>query len=66
MLDKSENNTERFDYMHPDVAAGLPHFDVPLIRATAENFAEYGTIVTDFMNHRVPITKWPHSRWHLA
>ena len=51
---------ERFDYMNPDVPANLPHFEIPLIKATPENFAEYGTIVTDFMNHPVPITQWPH------
>ena len=54
---------KRFDFMNPDVALGLPHFDMPLIRATPENFAPYGTIVTDFMNHPVPITKWPHTGW---
>jgi len=57
------NNTKRFDYMNPVVPKDLPHFDVPLIKATAENFAEYGTIVTDYANHPVPIVPWPHSGW---
>ena len=55
------DSNQRFDYMNPDVPANLPHFEIPLIRATPENFAEYGTIVTDFMNHPVPITQWPHA-----
>lgn len=54
---------QRFDFMNPDVPPGLPHFEIPLIRATPENFAPYGTIVTDFMNHPVPITQWPHTGW---
>ena len=57
------NNTKRFDYMNPVVPKDLPHFDLPLIKATAENFAEYGTIVTDYANHPVPIVPWPHSGW---
>jgi len=56
-------NTQRFDFMNPDVPAGLPHFEIPLMRATPENFAPYGTIVTDFMTHPVPITQWPHTGW---
>jgi ureidoglycolate hydrolase len=51
------------DFMNPVVAAGLPHVDVPIIRATAETFADYGTMVTDFMNHPVPLTTWPASGW---
>ena len=61
MLDRSavmtRDNSQRFDFMNPDVPAGLPHFEMPLIRATPENFAPYGTIVTDFMNHPVPVTQ---------
>lgn len=61
-----QNPEQRFDYMNPDVAADLPHFEIPLIEATAESFAGYGTIVTDFMNHHVPITRWPHTGWRLV
>ncbi|NIZ61263.1 ureidoglycolate hydrolase [Sedimentitalea sp. CY04] len=57
------SDDERFDYMNPDVAAGLPHFEVPLVRATPESFAGYGTIVSDHTTHQVPITKWPHNGW---
>lgn len=57
------DNNQRFDFLNPDVPAGLPHFDIPLIEATAENFAAYGTIVTDYANHPVPITTWPHQGW---
>ena len=56
-------NSQRFDFMKPDVPPGLPHFQIPLIRATPANFAPYGTIVTDFMNHPVPVTQWPHTGW---
>lgn len=51
------------DYMNPDVPKDLPLFEMPLIRATPETFAGYGTIVTDFANHPVPITQWPHTGW---
>ena len=54
---------KRFDYMNPTVPDGLPHFEVPLVKATAENFAAYGTIVTDYTKHHVPIVPWPHSGW---
>ncbi|MCP4237077.1 MAG: hypothetical protein GY770_26435, partial [Aestuariibacter sp.] len=54
------DSNQRFDYMKPEVPINLPHFEIPLIKATPENFAEYGTIVSDYMNHPVPITQWPH------
>ncbi len=53
----------RFDYLNPDIPVGLPHFEIPLIRATAENFADFGTIVHEYQNHPVPIETWPHSGW---
>lgn len=55
------DDEERFDYMNPIVPAGLPHFEIPLIKATVENFADYGTIVTDYETHPVPIVTWPHT-----
>jgi ureidoglycolate hydrolase len=58
-----EDNDARFDYMNLEVPAGLEHYEMPLIRATAETFVPYGSIVTDCMNHPVPITKWPHTGW---
>ena len=59
----SPNNDVRFDYMNPQVPEDLPHFEIPLIKATPENFAAYGTIVTDYEKHPVPIVTWPHSGW---
>lgn len=59
----TRDNEQRFDFMNPEVPADLPHFEIPLLRATPDNFAPYGTIVTDFMNHPVPITQWPHTGW---
>lgn len=53
----------RFDYLNPDVPAGLPHVQMPLVRATAETMAGYGTLVTDPDTHHVPITTWPHTGW---
>ncbi|MCC7045867.1 MAG: ureidoglycolate lyase [Alphaproteobacteria bacterium] len=53
----------RFDYMNPRIAAGLPHVKMPLVRATPDSFAPYGTIVTDFKNHKVPVEIWPHKGW---
>lgn len=57
---------KRFDYMNPQVPAGLSHFEMPLVRATPETFAGYGTVVTDFATHPVPITKWPHTGWRTV
>ncbi|MFT5001440.1 MAG: ureidoglycolate lyase [Paracoccaceae bacterium] len=54
---------EAIDYLNPDVPANLPHFEMPLIPATVENFAPFGTLVTDYRSHKVPITQWPHSGW---
>ncbi len=55
------DRAKRFDYLNPKVASGLHLFDIPLIKATAENFVDFGTIVTDYKNHDVPITIWPHT-----
>jgi len=59
-------NSQRFDYMNPDVPTGMPHFEIPLVTATAESFADYGTLVTDYKNHPVPITQWPHTGWRTV
>ena len=34
-----------------------------MIRTTEESFAGYGSIVSDFANHKVPVTQWPHKGW---
>ena len=52
-----------FDYMNPDIPAGLKHVEMPLVRATAENFRDYGTIVTDPTCHPVEIVTWPAGGW---
>jgi ureidoglycolate lyase len=42
---------------------GLPAHEPRLVRATAESFADYGTIVTDPDNHKVEIVRWPALGW---
>ncbi|OUS27804.1 ureidoglycolate hydrolase ['Osedax' symbiont bacterium Rs2_46_30_T18] len=59
----SDSKTQRIDYMNPQVPKGLPRFDVPLIMASQSSLAGYGSMVTDYANHHVPITPWPVSGW---
>lgn len=40
-----------------------PIHNVPIIRATPENFKEYGNFVYDYDNEEVEIVKWPVSGW---
>lgn len=52
-----------FDYMNPDLPAGLDIHRMPLVRATAENLEGFGEIVTDYKTHPVEIVTWPHQGW---
>ena len=56
-------NPESIDYMNPAVPDELPLFEIPIIEATAENFKEYGTLVTDPKTHPVEIVQWPQPDW---
>ncbi|MCP5368274.1 MAG: ureidoglycolate lyase [Hyphomicrobiales bacterium] len=52
-----------FDYMNPEVPAGLPAHRIPLVVATPESLEGYGTIVTDPDSHPVEIVTWPAAGW---
>jgi ureidoglycolate lyase len=45
------------------IPSDLPHHEPRLVRATAESFAGYGTIVNDPDNHKVEIVRWPAQGW---
>lgn len=57
---------QQFDYMNPDVPPSLPVHNVPLVRASAENFRDYGTIVTNPDTHDVEIVTWPQQGWRAV
>ena len=44
-----------FDYLNPDVPAGLRLLDIPLVRANRDTIKGYGEIVRDPRAHRVEI-----------
>jgi hypothetical protein len=52
-----------FDYLDPDVRAGLRIVDVPLIEATETTLKGYGEIVRDPHRHRIEIVRWPVRGW---
>ena len=58
-----DRERKSFDYMNPSVPGSLPLFEIPLVEATAENFAGFGTLVTDYSNHPVEIVQWPAQGW---
>jgi hypothetical protein len=52
------------DYLNPGIPAGLKRVQIPLVRATAENLAGYGNLVTgDPENFPVEIVRWPAQGW---
>ncbi len=57
------SNSTPTDFMDPSVPDTLPLYKIPIIKATAENFKEYGTIVTDPTAHPVEIVQWPQPDW---
>lgn len=52
-----------FDYLDPQVPAGLGLVDVPVIPATPQSLAGYGEVVRRPHDHRVEIVPWPLSGW---
>ncbi|MDH5355736.1 MAG: ureidoglycolate lyase [Gammaproteobacteria bacterium] len=54
---------EPVNYLDPDVPAGLPWHDVPLIKADAENVKGYGYLVDDPGSFDIEIVRWPAQGW---
>ena len=54
---------QSFDWLNPPVQPGLPVHEMPLVRATRENLAGFGEIVTDPYAHDVGIVPWPAQGW---
>ena len=48
-----------FDYLNPDVPAGLRLLDVPLIRANRDTIKGYGEVVRDPKKQKIEIVPWP-------
>lgn len=48
-----------FDYLNPNLPAGLARVQMPVVRATAENLAGYGFLVDDPTQCKVEIVRWP-------
>ncbi|NQV98315.1 MAG: ureidoglycolate lyase [Rhodospirillales bacterium] len=56
-------NATPIDYMNPPVPDALPLYEIPIIRATAENFKDFGSLVTEPETHPVEIVQWPQPGW---
>ncbi len=54
---------EAVDYLNPDVPQHLPWYDVPLIKANADNVRDYGCLVDDADNFEIEIVRWPAQGW---
>ena len=50
-----------FDYLNPDVPAGLRLLDVPLVRANRDTIKGYGEVVRDPKKQKIEIVPWPLS-----
>jgi hypothetical protein len=50
-----------FDFLRPEVPAGLPHVVMPIVDATAATLRGYGHLVDDPQACTVEIVRWPAS-----
>ena len=48
-----------FDYLHPDLPAGLRRATIPVVDATDENLRGYGRLVDDRAACEIEIVRWP-------
>jgi Ureidoglycolate lyase len=51
------------DYLNPDLPPGLKRVRMPVVDATGDNLAGYGTLVDDRAACRIEITRWPAQGW---
>ncbi len=56
-------NPPRFDYLNPDLPAGLRIVQMPVVDATPESLQGYGTLVDDPAQCKVEIVRWPAAGW---
>ncbi len=59
----SPPSAEPVDYLTPDVPRSLPWHEVPLIVATADTVAAYGSLVDDPDACEIEIVQWPAQGW---
>jgi len=52
-----------FDYLKPDVPAGLRRIQMPILEATDEALRGYGRLVRHPGDCRIEIARWPASGW---
>jgi len=55
-----------FDYLQPDVPAGLRRIRMPLVEATAEALLGFGYLVDDAQACAIEIVRWPASGWRAV
>ncbi|MBC7604753.1 MAG: ureidoglycolate hydrolase, partial [Ramlibacter sp.] len=48
-----------FDFLNPNLPAGLPCVRMPVIDATEDNLKGFGRLVSDSANCAVEIVRWP-------
>jgi len=51
------------DYLNPNLPAGLRRVRMPVVEATPESLADYGTLVDDPENCQIEIVRWPAAGW---
>jgi hypothetical protein len=56
-------NDNTTDYLNPNLPAGLSHFKIPIVEATAESVKGYGWLVEDPAQCTIEITRWPAQGW---
>jgi hypothetical protein len=57
--DGAENPLPPFDYLNPDLPAGLRLVRMPVLRATSASLGGYGRLVDDPDDCAVEIVRWP-------
>ena len=51
------------DYLNPNLPAGLRRVRMPVVEATPETLAGYGTLVDNPDDVRIEIVRWPAGDW---
>jgi hypothetical protein len=51
------------DYLNPNLPANLRRVLMPVVDATAESLAGYGTLVDDPERQKIEIVRWPAQGW---
>ena len=57
-------NTEKVDYLNPQIPKGLQVLNMRTVQATAESLAGYGKLVgADYQSFPIEIVRWPSQGW---